>query len=277
MNPAAPLRRLIVNADDFGRSPSINAAVTRAHREGILASASLMVNEPASAEAVAMARENPALGVGLHLTLLCGRSALPPEQIPGLVDSRGEFSDRPAAAGFRYFVRSKLREQLRREIHAQFQKFRSTGLPLDHVNGHLHMHLHPTVFRILLEDADRLGIRHMRLTREPFRLDARLASGRRLYRCLHAAIYFCLSRHAQPGFRGRNIRHTHRVFGLLENDRVDEDYLLKLLPVLPPGDSELYSHPSLDKFKHEMDALISPRVREQIERLDIKLIRYRDL
>jgi hopanoid biosynthesis associated protein HpnK len=277
MNPAAPLRRLIVNADDFGRSPSINAAVTRAHREGILASASLMVNEPASAEAVALARENPALGVGLHLTLLCGRSALPPEQIPGLVDSRGEFSDRPAAAGFRYFVRSKLREQLRREIHAQFQKFRATGLPLDHVNGHLHMHLHPTVFRILLEDADGLGIRHMRLTREPFRLDARLASGRRLYRCLHAAIYFCLSRHAQPGFRRRNIRHTHRVFGLLENDRVDEDYLLKLLPVLPPGDSELYSHPSLDKFKHEMDALISPRVRDQIERLDIKLIRYRDL
>src|SRR5438552_18876794 len=79
-------RRLIVNADDFGRSPSINQAVIRAHREGILTTASLMVNEEASAEAVRLARENPQLGVGLHLALLCGHSALPAEKIPGLVD-----------------------------------------------------------------------------------------------------------------------------------------------------------------------------------------------
>src|SRR6187549_3013840 len=96
-------RRLIVNADDFGRSRSINEAVVRAHREGILTTASLMVNEPACADAVALARQNPRLGVGLHLTLLCGHSALPPERIPGLVDEAGRFSDHPAAVGFRYF------------------------------------------------------------------------------------------------------------------------------------------------------------------------------
>ena len=83
-------RRLIVNADDFGRSHSINQAVLRAHREGILTSASLMVNEPDCAEAVALAKANPKLGVGLHLTLLYGRCALPPEKIPGLVNVRGE-------------------------------------------------------------------------------------------------------------------------------------------------------------------------------------------
>ena len=92
-DPDSPPRRLIVNADDFGRSASINQAVIRAHREGILTTASLMVNEPAVEEAVALARENPELGVGLHLTLLCGHSALPPEQIPGLVDAKGEFSN----------------------------------------------------------------------------------------------------------------------------------------------------------------------------------------
>src|SRR3954451_4424037 len=75
-------RRLVVNADDFGRSRSINEAVIRAHREGILTSASLMVNEPAYDEAVALARENPQLGVGLHLTLLCGHSTLAPGRIP---------------------------------------------------------------------------------------------------------------------------------------------------------------------------------------------------
>src|SRR5208283_4089174 len=98
-SPDSPPRRLIVNADDFGRSASINQAVIRAHREGILTTASLMVNEPACEEAVALARENPTLGVGLHLTLLCGHSALPPEQIPGLVNANGEFTDSPAGAG----------------------------------------------------------------------------------------------------------------------------------------------------------------------------------
>jgi hypothetical protein len=68
-----------------------------------------------------------------------------------------------------------------------------------------------------------------------------------------------------------------RVFGLLQDSRVDETYLLKLLAVLPAGDSELYSHPSLDKFRHEFDALISPRVKERIGELGIELIRYRDL
>jgi hopanoid biosynthesis associated protein HpnK len=271
------LRRLIVNADDFGRSASINQAVIRAHREGILTTASLMVNEPACEEAVAMARENPKLGVGLHLTLIHGHSALPPESIPGLVNGRKEFTNNPAGAGFRYFFQRSLRAQLRQEIHAQFQKFRATGLPLDHVNGHLHLHLHPTVFRILMEDAAQLGIQRLRLTFDPFRLNLRLASGHLAYRTLHVVIFHCLSARARPVLRARRVRHTHAVFGLLQNARVDEHYVSGLLAHLPAGDSELYSHPSLDEFRNEFDALISPRVRAQVETLGIKLIRYQDL
>src|SRR4051794_31627558 len=94
-------RRLIVNADDFGLSHSINEAVIKAHRQGILTTGSLMVNEPACDAAVALARENPRLGVGLHLSLLCGRSALSPEKIPGLVNQQAEFGNEPAAVGFR--------------------------------------------------------------------------------------------------------------------------------------------------------------------------------
>src|SRR5436190_6731249 len=116
-------RRLIVNADDFGRSPSINHAVLQAHRDGILTTASLMVNEIAFAEAVELARKTPSLGIGLHLTLLCGHSALSPQEIPGLVNPQREFTSHPAAAGFRYFFYRGLRAQLRAEIHAQFQAF----------------------------------------------------------------------------------------------------------------------------------------------------------
>src|ERR1035438_9634358 len=103
-------RRLIVNADDFGLSHSVNAAVIHAHREGILTSASLMVNEAGFEEAVKLAKENPQLGVGLHLTLLMGHSTLPPEKIPGLVNGRGEFSNSPVATGLNYFFKQNLRE-----------------------------------------------------------------------------------------------------------------------------------------------------------------------
>jgi hopanoid biosynthesis associated protein HpnK len=270
-------RRLVVNADDFGLSHSVNEAVIRAHREGILTTASLMVNEAGFDEAVKLAKENPKLGIGLHLTLLHGHSALPPDKIPGLVNANGEFSNSPVGVGMKYFFDGGLLEPLRAEIHVQFDKFRSTGLVLDHVNGHLHLHLHPVIFKILMDDSEKLGIRHLRFTRDCLARSRSMSKGYLFYRVSHAAIFEWLSSRARETLRQKNIKHTQITFGLLQDGRVNEDYVLKLLPELPPGDSELYSHPSLNKFKHEFDALISPRVREQIQKLDIKLICYQDL
>ncbi len=271
------MRRLVVNADDFGRSPEVNAAVLRAHREGILTTASLMVNETAAGEAVALARAHPQLGVGLHLTLLDGRVALPPEQLGPLVNARGEFDRAPVRVGWRYFFRRELREPLRAEVRAQFARFRATGLRLDHVNGHLHLHLHPVVLPMVIEEMRRIGARHARLTRDPLRLELRLARGRWFYRLAHAAVFFWLVRAAQRQFERHGLRATDRVFGLLQSGHVDEAYLLRLLERLPPGDSELYAHPALGKFEHELAALSSPRVRERIERSGIRLVRYQDL
>lgn len=270
-------RRLIVNADDFGRSRSINEAVIRAHREGILTSASLMVNEPACDEAVALARENPGLGVGLHLALVCGRAALPPGRIPGLVDERGGFSTDPVRTGLKYFFQRGLRTQIEDELAAQFARFRATGLQMDHVNGHLHMHLHPVVFDILLRRADEWGLARIRLTCDEFWLNARLARRRWLSRLAHAVIYRTLSWRSRRCLMRRGIRFTSRVFGLLQNARVDELYVRRLLAQLPAGDSELYSHPSLDEFRHEFEALISPEVRRCVVEHGIELIRYADL
>ncbi len=275
--PPASRRRLIVNADDFGRSRPINEAVIRAHREGILTTASLMVNEACCDEAVALAKENPQLGVGLHLALLFGRPALPPERIPGLVNERGEFSESPVAAGMKFFFLPGLRAQIEAELAAQFDRFRATGLKLDHVNGHLHMHLHPAVFSILARRAREWGVTRMRLTCDPFWLNARLARGAWLYRASHAVIYRLLSTRARGALARLGVRHTERVFGLLQHARVDDAYARGLLPALPAGDSELYSHPSLDEFRHEFEALISPAVRQLVRDLNIELIRYQDL
>ena len=209
--------------------------------------------------------------------MLCGRSALPHDAIPGLVDHDGRFTDNPVQAGWRYFFRRELRDQLQAELAAQFRKFHATGLRLDHVNGHLHLHLHPVVFQILMAHAPDWGITHLRWTRDPFWLNARLSPGRWLYRGSHALIYRILSGRAQTHLRRRAIKHTAAVFGLLQNAAVDEAYVLRLLRVLPSGDSELYSHPSLDEFKSELDALISPRTKALAAELGIQLIRYQDL
>lgn len=270
-------RRLIVTADDFGLCASVNEAVLQAHGQGILTAASLMVTAPAAAQAVDFARRAPHLGVGLHLTLAAGAAALPPERIPGLVDPEGRFDSDPIRAGWRYFANRSLRSQLRAEIHAQFHQYRATGLPLDHLNGHLHLHLHPVVFGILIQDADPLGIRHLRLTADRFWLNTRLARGRWFYRISHGLIFHLLSSRARPVLRRSGIKHTGAVFGLLQDGAVDESYLGRLLLALPGGDSELYSHPSRDQFRGELDALISPRIKAMVERLGIRLMRYQDL
>ena len=275
--PTSANRRLIVNADDFGLSHSINKAVIAAHCEGILTTASLMVNGAACAEAVELAKQHPTLGVGLHLTLVCGKASCGPLEIPDLVNPQGEFSYSPVLTGIRYYFQRNLRPQLAREITAQFAKFKATGLTLDHVNGHLNLHLHPTIFDLLSSHQQEWGIRHLRVTDDPYTLNRRLARGQWFYCASHAFIFRQLSARARNILSGSDIRFTDRVFGLLQNARVDERYITRLLPELPHGDSELYSHPSLDEFRHEFEALISPRVKALVVEENIKLIRYQDL
>lgn len=270
-------RRLIVNADDFGRSHSINEAVIRAHQGGILTSASLMVNGSAFDHAVRLARENPTLAVGLHLSLVCGRSTLKPTEVPALVDNRYNFTQNPVWAGLKYYFYPRIRAQLRHEIHAQFQRFHQTGLRLDHLNGHLNLHLHPTVFSILTRHAAEWKLRHFRLTRDRFWLNLRLAGGRTLYRATHGLVFWVLAARCRARLQKHGLKHTRSVFGLLQDSRVDERFLLGLLPRLPRGDSELYCHPSENELRHETEALVSPRVRDLVRREGIQLIRYQDL
>jgi predicted glycoside hydrolase/deacetylase ChbG (UPF0249 family) len=113
-----------VTADDFGFSHGVNRAILQAYREGIVTHASLMVTGDAADEAVALARANPGLSVGLHLVVVSGRSALPHSEIPGLVDRNGRFPGGPVWSGLRYqFGGRGVRAQLRREIRAQLERF----------------------------------------------------------------------------------------------------------------------------------------------------------
>lgn len=270
--------RLIVNADDFGKTAQINAAVEKAHRDGILTSASLMVNEAETNGAVAIARSNPKLGVGLHLTLLFDRPALPPDSIPDLVDENGMLKKTPVSSGFNCFFKKRLKSQLESEIKAQIEKFKATGLKLDHINGHLHFNMHPVVFNILLENAKRWGINAMRLMREPLIINLQIARGRLLGRIAEALTFYCLSKWCESKLKSAGIKYPERVFGLLQNRNVDSEYLKKLIQRLPCGVSEIYSHPSTEaQFARELEALVNPEVRKIICEREIKLITYQEI
>lgn len=256
--PASARPRLIVTADDFGLHPAVNHAVERGYREGVLRAASLMVTAPAVADAVARAKRLPGLAVGLHLVLADGLSALPPSQIPELVDARGRFGDDMVRDGFRFFFLPYVRRQLEAEIRAQFEAFAATGLPLDHVNAHKHFHLHPTVLSLILSIGREHGLRAVRWPAEP-------GSGPWLKPWL-ALMRFRLRR--------AGMRTNDHVFGIRQTGAMDEQALLEVLQRLPLGLSELYLHPAthgeltptMANYRHadELAALLSPRVRRAV-------------
>lgn len=287
-DPSRP-KRVIFSADDFGMSPGVNRGIIAAHRDGVLTNASIMVNGAAYAEAVEQARACPRLGVGLHLVLLQGRATVPHAAAPALVDTAGMFSNKPVGTGLRYFFAPGLRPQLEREIRAQLEKFITTGLALSHVDGHLNIHMHPTVLEILLHLAPQYGIRAMRVPREPLRISLRLDKRQRLRKLAESLTFRALTAHAWRRLAEHGIRHPDQLFGLHQSGHVTEAYLLGVLQELPSGVTEIYCHaamldtearrwrpPGYDS-EAELAALTSPKVRAAIDAAGIVPISYCEL
>src|SRR5262249_36525225 len=148
-------------------------------------------------DAVTLAKETPGLGVGLHLTLVQGRAALPPHLLPAVTSLGGNFSAAPTLAGLRYFFSRRARAQIQDECRAQIERFLSTGLPLAQVDGHLNIHMHPVVLDILVNLARDYGIEAMRLTREDLATSLALDARYRLRKRWESCIFTWLSRAAE--------------------------------------------------------------------------------
>ena len=234
-------RSLVVTADDFGLAPEVNEAVEFAHRNGILTAASLMVAESAAADAVARAGGLPALALGLHLTLVEGRPALPPERIPDLVRPNGRLRTDLARYGAEIFFRPKVRAQVAAEIEAQFESFRRTGLPLDHVNAHKHFHMHPTVAALVLSIGPRFGMRALRVPVEPVRVLARVEPIRP---SVEARLVGPFARRLRARARRAGLAVADQVFGLAWSGHMTRERVAGLVAGLPEGRSEIYLHPA---------------------------------
>jgi len=278
-NSSARLRRAIIVADDFGVSPSVNQAVIEAHRKGALTCASLMVGGAAWEDAVERAKAHPDLGVGLHGTLACGFSVAGHEAAPNLANERGELGASPVAVGWNCFSGRIPRAELEAEIRAQFDRFRRTGLRLDHINGHLNMHLHPVALPIILECAAETDCRWIRLTRDPLDLNQQLAVGRAWYRWSHSLIFESLSAYAEGRLKRAGFCHADRVFGLLQSGDMNPSFVRSLLRQLPTGLSEIYFHPDYEGGEANADlrALMSPDVMGEFESRGIARARFQDV
>ncbi len=161
------MRRVVVSADDFGLTEAVNEAVERAHLEGGLTQASLMVAAPAAADAVARARWLPSLAVGLHLVVVDGDSVLGHAALPRITDADGRFPRRQVALAMRYAFSGAARRELAAEIRAQFAAYAATGLVLHHADAHKHMQMHPVVARLMMQIGREFGLARVRAPAEP--------------------------------------------------------------------------------------------------------------
>lgn len=283
------MKGLIVTADDFGLSPAVNQAIEQAFTEGILTTTSLMAGAPHVEDAVERAHRNPRLRVGLHVVVTRGRAVLPAREIPDLVNSDGNLPDHLFNTGVRYFFLPYIRKQLELEITAQFEAFKSYGLRLDHVNAHNHMHLHPTVFALILKIGRRYGMHSVRIPYEPL-LPVWRATGDNLVQRsltnLFLGPWVALQR---TRLRRAGLSSNDYIFGLFDTGRMGTERVMKLLTQLPDGVTEIYFHPAVAGLggdrplpdpgmcAMELETLLDEKVQNILESLQIKTTSFTDI
>ncbi len=277
--------QLLVNADDFGRHALINRAVAECVERGCLRSATLMPGGRAFDDAVAVARAHPALGVGIHFTLVNGFPVCPPEDIPSLVTEDGVFYDNHVQFVKRFLAGRIRMEDVRRELAAQAEKMERTGLALTHVDSHQHMHVLPGIFDAVLDAAAALHLDAVRIPRTPLFSGSFGGFGQLVGRLG----LFTLAEIAGREAARRGFRTPDHFAGIVAGEAVDEPCFRSIIERLKPGVTEVMMHPGTDTavlqkaclwdhdFEAERDAIISPAIAALLKDKRVEIIHFRDL
>ncbi len=247
-----------------------------------------MVSAPAAEDAVTLTRNLPNLKVGLHLVLSNGKSTLSAADIPALVDSNGEFSTNQVCSGIKMFFNAEAKYQLEKEIRAQFEAFKATGLTLDHVNAHNHMHMHPTVLSLILTIGNEYGLTALRIPNEP-PLESIIDNKKeKLQRYLRWLFFKPFIARMKKQCDIRSIKYNDTIYGLHDSGHMNLNTLIHIIPHISDGTTEIYTHPATDKwddidpaaedyeFEAEYKALIHARTKRAIEKFDITLSGFND-
>ncbi len=267
---------LIVTADDFGYSSSVNRAIEKAARQGILTCASLMMNGGAVQEAVEIARSLPSLGVGLHLNLTEGKP-LSPEYPSFLRSQQGDFHPSQPRTGILLQFFSVAQKAIEAEVKAQFEAFFHTGLPFTHVDCHHHFHVHPKLFSLVLQYAQEYKLKTMRIPYEPWEISGSLCPEHKMRNYFYRKVFGILTSSGRKKIEKTPLLSADGVFGLYKTGEITEEWVMQLLDRLDgkKGIFELYTHPADQSCNMEFQALLSQKIREKIQR--IQLLRYHEI
>jgi hopanoid biosynthesis associated protein HpnK len=287
-NSALP-KKLIVTADDFGLTRRVNAAVVLAYREGIVTSASVMANGLAFESAVALAKENPGLDVGLHLNLTEGRAVSEPADVPSIATSQGFRYNHPLSLAVAIAQQRVRLVDLEREIRRQCERALDSGLQISHVDGHKHVHVIPAVLRLLGKVLLDYGVKAIRPLRES------LPGLRRLmFKNYRSGVqvfeqYLC-GKLAGILWKKTALITPDYFYGLTQTGFLDSEAFTNIVHDLKGGVSELMCHPGyvdaeLDRVptrlrsqrELELELLTGAEVRQLLSSFGVGLISYREL
>ena len=276
------MKKLIVNADDFGRHELINRAVEVAFVKGCLKSTTLMAGGAAFEDAVKVAKKNAGLGVGIHFTLANGNPILPPEEIPSLVTAQGTFHADYVTFLKKYLSGKISLDEVRSELAAQLTKILRTGLTLTHFDSHQHLHHVPGIIQIALELAAAENIFAMRVA------DAKLFDGelKNFGQVIGRVGLSSLAKFAAHKAHKKNIATPNHFAGIVAGESVSENFMLKLIDNLRGDTTEVMLHPGTDNkilqdfcqwehdFETELAAVTSPRVLSALAEKKISTINF---
>jgi hopanoid biosynthesis associated protein HpnK len=286
------LRRLIVNADDFGFTPGVNRAIVEAHMLGIVTSSTLMANGPAFAEATQMAKASPALSVGCHLVLIDGEPVLDPSKLPTMTHSR-RFRDGLKMFAARALTRRMNAGEIENEARAQIQKIQSAGIAVSHVDTHKHTHIFPQVLRPLLRAARDCGLRALRNPfgpRFPLRSSQLLSQPNLWTRFAEVRILSRFAGQFRRAVDQEGFVTPDGTLGIEVTGTLDERLFQAIAQSIPDGTWEFVCHPGYndadlaaaktrlrESRELELKVLTMPAARETLAQAGVQLISYRDL
>jgi len=290
------MKHLILNADDFGMTLGVNQGIIRAHRDGILTSATLMANGLAYDDAVVQAKTVPELGVGCHLVLIGGKAVAPLKQVKSLADADGNLPQSLPSFVARLSAGLIRTGAIEHEFRAQIEKIRSSGIVVTHLDTHKHTHAHPKVMEALARVAKQLGITRIRKPMENLRDSWRTTRSARADGTGHTAelVAAAAARAVTPWFkaisRKYGLRSPDHFLGLAMTGSLGPAPLRRMIETLPDGSTEIMLHPAVRddalaqsgsrlqmQRELELQALIDPGVKSALAERDIRLISYGEL
>lgn len=287
------MKRVIINADDFGLSPGVNRGIVEAFEDGVLSSTTMLVNLGGFDDAVARARERPALPVGIHLSLLWGAPIADPEAVPSLVDGEGRFPTGVAPLARRYFLGRLSPEHVKSEFRAQIRRFVASGLTPTHADTHKHVHCLPGIMEALASVTAEFGIQKVRCPHEAGLGPAPPGGVAHPEVSWKSRAKRDLIRFFTRGHRDLmtscGIRTTDHFVGIAFMETLNQEAFRFILQNVASGVTEIMCHPGYadeesDHFsrqsprrERELQGLLDGEVRAEVEANAIELISYREL